>query len=1172
MRLLRMVLRGFKSFAQPTEIEFADGVTGIVGPNGAGKSNIADAVRWVLGEQSIRQLRGEKAADVIFAGTEDMRPKGAAEVTLVFDNPHELLLPDVAEVAVTRRLLRSGDSEYMINRRACRLKDIHLLFADTGLGKDSMAVIGQNRVDRILIGKPEERKAIFEEVAGITRYRMRKQDGLRKLHAAEQNMQRVQDVVQVYADRLEPLSARAETARRYHLWKQREQAALTTLAWQRWQNAQRKLTRAENECIHAEQALTAARTAVVAAQAERERRLAAEETEARQQRELEQARTMTQTRQERAKGEWQVAQERLERHAEEEKQATESLQAIETELAAGRAAIAETDARLSEVEKQYAAAVAAAQEAVQIAAQAEAAMQAYRQRCAAQEAAARDARQSIAERQAQAAATAKEIELMRDRARQEDARAAQYDDTLHGLQAALEEAIRTITEMHERLNAARHAAQAAKQRYEDCRSLRAQRQEEALRHRQAVQQHQERIRYLEHLANEYEGFGRATKMILQANAPWRDDCIGTVADILTVPAAYTTALDIALGARLQHLVVPEGATARAAIRYLQQRGGGRTTFYPLADIRGRELRPYEQAALREAGVCGSAAQCVTYDSAYDALVMYLLGGTMIVDTMETAQRLVTKYERRLRMVTLDGQLFQPGGSVTGGSTRQAELTVFGRRRELQSLQEELAALQAAPAIDIPSLESITAALAEAEETVRELTTAAVQAESRRAAAMAECRRVQELADAARADSAAARQRADTLAQACREESLLPQEEEVPSEAAPYTDDELAAYRQETTNRQVRCAKLEGDVARARENAAALAKREQELAARRHSHRERLAALAAETERLQARGQVCEEAFREATRAATAAAQAADAYYAEHGERRAAEQAANAAYDTLREAERDAQSAAELSRAKVTAARTETDERAAAFAATGYTADTIDSVRVEGTTPEIERTVVQAQREIAALGDVNPQAEEEYREAREQHSFYETQLADLAKARHGLQEVIDTIDREMERRFTEAFATVGTEFQRIFTHLFGGGEARLELVANEDDPVGGVEICIRPPGKKRQSLALLSGGERALSVIALLFAFQAVRPAPFCLVDEVDAALDDANVERFGRYLQSGRNDTQFIVITHRKQTMQAADRLVGVTMAQKGVSTLIAVDLANKEEHNELFG
>lgn len=1172
MRLLRMVLRGFKSFAQATEIEFVDGVTGIVGPNGAGKSNIADAVRWVLGEQSIRQLRGEKAADVIFAGTEDVRPKGAAEVTLVFDNPNELLLLDVAEVAVTRRLLRSGDSEYLINRRPCRLKDIHLLFADTGLGKDSMAVIGQNRVDRILIGKPEDRKAIFEEVAGITRYRMRKQDGLRKLRAAEQNMQRVRDVVQVYAEQLEPLAQRARTARKYHEWKRCHYAAATTLAWQRWQNAQRKLTRAENEAIKAEQVLTAAQTAVVQAQAERERRLAADAAEAQRQRALEQERTATQTREERAKGEWRAVETQIEQHAARRTEAEQALAEVREELAQSKAELAAAAEREDECGRAYREVHDEMQAAVRAAEEAENAMRDYRERRSAREAARRAAQEETARQQARAAAVAKEVELLTERIRRQKQELTAYDTRVQTLQAEASTAVTAAETAQRRLTSARRALQTAQAEYAACERLRAERQEEAMKRQREIERRQERADYLARLAREYEGFGRATKTVLQAHESWRRDCIGTVADVMTVPVAYTTAMDIALGARLQHVVVRDGQTAKEAVRYLQRRGGGRTTFYPLTDIRARTLNARETAALEEDGVIGSAAQCVTCDAAYAPLVGYLLGGTLIVDTMETAQALVKKYERRLRMVTLDGQLFQPGGSVTGGSTRQAETTVFGRRQEQQRLQDELQALAQAPAVEIPTLDGVSAARTAAEEALRRLTAEALQADARREGTAAETARIEDTIRTLRAECDENRERVAALTERTAV-TVHAQTDDAgdDTEAAPYTDDELAELRQRATRWQVRTAQAQGEIDRTRETRHNLNTKQQELLAQEQRQSAAVTAAAAESERLARRGETCRQELAAAAQAAADAARAAEAYYAAHGERREAEQAANAAYDKLREAERDAQSAAEVARAKVTAAREKTQERAQAFTATGCTAETIEDIRVDGTTPEIERQVAQAERAIASLGDVNPQAEEEYRQAQEQHQFYETQLEDLSRARHGLQDVINTIDREMEKQFTEAFATVGAEFQRIFMHLFGGGEARLELVPSEDDSVGGVEIFIRPPGKKRQSLSLLSGGERALTVIALLFAFQAVRPAPFCLVDEVDAALDDANVERFGRYLQSGRNETQFIVITHRKQTMQAADRLLGVTMAQKGISTVISVDLNAKEEHDELF-
>lgn len=1170
MRLLRMILRGFKSFAETTEIEFSPGVTAIVGPNGSGKSNIADAVRWVLGEQNIRQLRGEKSADIIFAGTETERARASAEVTLVFDNADGTLQPEMAEVSVTRRLLRSGDSEYFINKRACRLKDIHMLFADTGLGKDSMAVIGQNQVDRILVGKPEERKLIFEEVAGISGFKLRKAEGLRKLAEAERNMIRIHDVATVLATELEPMAKRAEETKKYLAWQKEKKELTATLAWQKYRSAQKQLTRAENDYLTAEQAVLAAQSALAKAEAERQEHLRQTEEENVQLRNLERTAAAAEKEQERLSGEYGIVRE-------SEKYASKR-------LAEDNAALASLQAQAEELAK----ALAAAREAVHTAESGlQAALaeeerterevvtsQADQERYLASERAREQAAAAHRERLADYASSRQSARRNAEWLAEEIEKIAAHSEEMAQEKAKLASKIKSDEELYAEWE---YDRQDRKERlaYKEEQLAKLKQREEALLKKEREREQRlrvvtDRCAYLERLAAEHEGFGRATKWVLDANEPWRQNCYGTVAELLDVPARYTTAIDIALGGAQQHLVVKDAETAQAAVRYLQRKNGGRTTFYPLRAIQPRGLAAQDAGILREDGVIGTADNLVRYDLAYRDVVNYLLARTVIVQDMDTARRLAKAYRYRVRMVTLDGQLFQAGGSVTGGSTRKAELTFFGRKQELAKLREEASRLRVPQAVEWPDTGAAEAEVETLREAIREadlkLATLAARLEEVKQYAV---RQEKEWASLRADQETKEGQKSDALQEVAAWEEKAERERAefiLPELAAMPDDNRLREWQEKLTQCRVAVAELRvrHEQALQAENTAAQneAKNREEVAnvkQRREEESANVADLRVRAEKL--RGE-----YDQAAAAAQEKRAACEAYYAAKEERFAAGKEAEAAYEKAQAAER----AAQITFAGLTEKRArmnaECEERLRELQELGYTETGVQEVLRKGNMSEIREQLAAVEEAIAALGPINPQAVEEYEAARERHELYTTQLADLQASRDKLQQVVKDIDRTMNRQFREAFAVVAEEFQRIFTHLFGGGTAKLEIVRGEEDGIGGVEIYIQPPGKKQQPLTLLSGGERALTVIALLFSFMAYRPAPFCLVDEVDAALDDANVERFRNYLRDGRKDMQFIVITHRKATMEAASVLQGVTMERKGISKMIAVDLQRYEE------
>ncbi len=1170
MRLSRMILRGFKSFADRTEIEFAPGVTAIVGPNGSGKSNIADAVRWVLGEQSIRQLRGEQSADIIFSGTETHRAKGSAEVTLIFDNADEGLMPDVAEVSVTRRLLRSGDSEFYINKRACRLKDIHMLFADTGLGKDSMAVIGQNKVDRILVGKPEERKLIFEEVAGISRFKLRKNEGLRKLAEAERNMVRVNDVVALLEEELEPLAERAKKAEKFaELQKEKEEIKLT-LTWQKYRSAERQLTRIENEYLRAQKQVIAAQTALTTAESLRQERLQQQEKEDATWRELEREASRLEQEGERVSGEYRMQTEQkayLEEKIDEIHNATDEAKRTIDELKKNisgkeksgeelllqlKNATAEEEAVRKELltsEAEQAAYLESEKER-------EALISAHQQRLAAAEAEKNTAlresswlEEEEGKLQLRYAELEKEVALLKQKT---DSDTEEYNAKVYDQKSR-----------RERLEYKQGVFTEAKQKEEEI--LRA---EQERINRLAVLE--ERCRYLERLAEEHEGFSRATKNILNATTKWRSQVVGTVADILDVPARYTTAIDIALGGALQHLVVRDGATATAAVRYLQNKRGGRTTFYPLTAMNPRGLSSQDAGALREDGVIGTADNCVNYDSEYRNVVVYLLGRTLIVRDMETARRLVKLYHARLRMVTLDGQLFQPGGSITGGSTKKTELTYFGRRRELAKLKEEAEKLRVPYPGEWPDTKTAAKEIETLEKIILQTDIELATAKAKIEEYNSFLRKKLEEYDFCAVDLDDLRERKQKNKDNIKkiEETIAREEESfvLPVQLDMPDGNELRARQEKLTQHKVLVAELhlrnEQLEAELKEDRAEVEKHERTVATNTKS------IFALEKKKAETQNKINELRIlhKETSIRAKEKRDSCESFYQAKEERRVKDREAEKEFDTLRRNERDAQVTCAGLREKTDFIREECKNRQEELAALGYTEDNIESILRQGNMNDMKQSLSRTEAAIVALGPVNPTAIEDFEAAKEKHEFYRKQLQDMEQAKIKLQEVLKDIELTMNKQFREAFVMVAEEFQRIFTHLFGGGVAKLEIVEAKDEPIGGVEIYIQPPGKKRQPLTLLSGGERALTVIALLFSFMAYRPAPFCLVDEVDAALDDANVQRFRNYLRDGRNDMQFIVITHRKTTMEAADVLQGVTMEEKGISKMIAVDLQRYEE------
>ncbi|MDD7070244.1 MAG: chromosome segregation protein SMC, partial [Megasphaera elsdenii] len=1111
MQLLKMELRGFKSFADKTTLTFDKGITAIVGPNGSGKSNISDAVRWVMGEQNVRQLRGQKSEDIIFAGTQTRRPQGAAEVSLYFDNSDHALDTEFTEVVVTRRLFRSGDSEYYINRRPCRLKDIHILFADTGIGQDSMAVIGQNRVDRILNSKPEERRVIFEEVAGISRFKGRKADGLRKIAETERNLERIRDLMSVLEERLEPLQEQAETLQKFRCLDSERLAYEGTVTLQELRNSERLLAKAENGRMTAEAEEQKAARELAAAEGKRKALLDAMAADDEKLRHLDEQAMVVHNELDSLVHRREACRQRQAELAENEAQAgadaeqlqqrqnawqeqKEALQAQKAqkaaELEAARQALALTQTLFGQAEAKAEAAAKALQERVD--ANSKRSRDAFMLRRDSEDLRRRLEENDAACQQALQQWEEKKKALKEAEARHQEAGTQQKD--WQEKAAAFEEQALSL----------RHDARAKGQRLK-------QGEEEYRRLRGDIDAAAQRMRVLQSMEQEHEGLGRAVKVVLTASQPWRSRLCGAVGELCQIPSKFAVAIDVALGGAVRYVVAEDETSAKRAISYLKEKKAGRTTFLPLDTLRGRTRTADEERAAGEPGMLGFASDVISYEPKYEKVFSSLLGKTLLADTMDTGSAVARKYGHRLRIVCLDGTQFNAGGSLTGGSTRNQEGSLISRRALLQELQEtcrcgqqRLEALLAEGKDLRQQAEGAERDLAQAEEGLRQARQAADQARwqaGQEEKALADIR--QTLAAFDERVEKLEKDRADMQARLVEKEAALSAMETGPAADVQQWQDacdaaraEAAQCRQTLTERQIAVAKLTEQVRHGDDQLRQHDTWQQELTAQEQALSQRRQDL---VRRQEEAARLLTELSKNITvkEADTVRCdQAKEAFYRTRNESLKKSQALDGVVADLRRRHQEWQQrchAAEVQLEKYKGDISHHEER---LAMQGLSRQEAMERRRQGSLKELHDKVASLKAQITALGTINPAAEDEYKTALEKRDFYVRQCDDLKESRERLRTVVAEIDAAMAEQFAKAFKEIGVHFQDIFSRLFGGGTAHLALTDKEHILEAGVEIYIRPPGKKQQSLTLLSGGERALTVIALLLAFLAYHPAPF----------------------------------------------------------------------------
>lgn len=1180
MKLIRLILQGFKSFADRTTIDFAEGMTVIVGPNGCGKSNISDAVRWVLGEQNVRNIRGQKAEDIIFSGSEKRKAKNAAMVSLILDNSgHELPL-DTAEVSITRKIFRNGDSEFYINKRSCRLKDIQELLANTGIGKGSMVIIGQNQVDRILSARPEERRVIFEEVAGISKYRMKKVDGLRKLEKASANTERVLDLKAVMEEQSEPLRVEAEKARKYCALQKEKKTGAVTAALLKLSVARRMMARYENDQIRLEE--------------KKQEAMARLEEVGRLQKQLENEMGGHQkalsaasgeladkkAQAEQLRGDCRVQEENLKHASEElnrlteqredEQQARlecredheacrEELEAVQAELQSGREhleAIKQQKELLEEKllasKAEYARQLQATQESI---AQHERLVQEKNHR---------------EEDKNRLAGEAQAHEMRWKVLEEECSKLKEEKAELTRKHLELEAKLSQLTEKGKEDAAARDKAENI--RYEMLRRLNERQAEE--------KQVQLRRKDLEKQMEEHVNFSHTTRTVLQASEAWSQHIIGPLGELIRVPEKYTAAAEIALGSMISNLVVDTSETAQTIISWLKNRHAGRTTFYPLDSMSGYPVREILQAA-REPGICGIAASLFEHDEKISGIMQSILGRILIAEDMDAARRTAKKYRYRFRIVTLDGQVVNAGGSMTGGSMRKKDNTYFGRKSEIKklaakekALHEEIGQQRAAKEKQDALCESLLAAITREREEWQNRSIEAASMKTRLEGMEKELAGKEETAQMEKNSLEMARSQWEQADQACRQlceqlkHAQKPGKQPEKDEKSAQLQDKVNALNEQITDARVQLTRAESNVAQKQEEINKLVETDEEsgrtLERLQEAIEKKKQAVSDINVRLKAQKKQCEEADQH-WKVMEQKRQILEQQAGDFSRRRIA---LDEDWKKVQAQYAEADSRMSGLDARLESFRNDESRELDTLTSMGLTEKTAESFRIKGSGEDIKKMLASVEKRIAELGNVNPQGEAEYEEHMEKLAFYDKQLDDLRKSEEGLQKIVHEIDDAMTAQFKQAFAKINVEFGRIMKVMFRGGKGHLDLTDKVNPLNGGIELYLQLPGKKTQSLTLMSGGERALTVCALLLSFMAYSPAPFCFLDEIDAALDDANVERYGRMIEDYKKKTQFIIISHRKKTMEFADTLQGVTMAEKGVSSLITVRVSDyiKEE------
>ena len=1162
MYLKSIEVHGFKSFANKILFEFHNGITGIVGPNGSGKSNVADAVRWVLGEQRVKQLRGASMQDVIFSGTENRRPLSYAYVAITLDNGDRQLNVDYNEVTVARRVYRSGESEYLINGTTCRLKDVYELFYDTGIGKEGYSIIGQGQIERILSGKPEERRELFDEAAGIVKFKRRKATAQKKLEDERQNLLRVSDILAELEKQVGPLEKQAEKAR--HYLKKREELKEYDV----------NMFLMDMERIQEDLKSLGEKTEIVEGELQESNRsyanIRAEYAQMEQ--------DMQQTDDRLA-----ALREKLGNHTVQKGKLEGQINVLNEQIHGARQSEEHFKARQQAIEKDR-------RERLE-----------QRASCQKEKRQLDDQTKSLEEQKSQVMAKYQEIqeEIARCTRKIEDgkteiiellnnkasikARQQRYDTMQEQINIRKAEMNKRLLEQkseeEELQSMLEEYGQSYQKARETCQNLESELQQDNARYHRE----KSRLESLINIAERYDGYGNSIRRVMERKES-EPGLLGVVADLIQVDRQYEIAIETALGGSLQNIVTDDENTAKKMIGYLKQNRFWRATFLPLTSV-GKRPVSVNQAALKEPGVIGIGSELVRADRRFAGLKTYLLGRTYVVDTIDHAVLLARKYQYSLRIVTLEGESLSPGGSMTGGAFKNTS-NLLGRKREIEDLQRETEKLEHTLAGHKSRLEDISTARELLKEEIRQKEENLKQAMLKQNTEEMNLERIRE--QKAENDSRFAslqlesREMERQLSEINESREQIREELQAAGKREREIEEETGEYRQILERQHKFAQESQNDVSRVQLEEANLQQKAEFL-------KENLSRIASEIRKLeedlreadQERGQsqtdICQKEREieelakamedseinrrkleeEMVRGQKAREEMSVKY---KGFFQKQEELSKRIHDLDKEMYRLGSQKEKLNES----AEHQNSYMWEEYELTFHNAMALR--REELNNPgEMKKRIAQIKDEIRKLGDVNVNAIEDYRNLSERYVFMKTQHDDLVEAEKTLLDIIEELDTGMRRQFMEKFAQIQKEFDKVFKELFGGGKGTLELVEDEDILECGIRIIAQPPGKKLQNMMQLSGGEKSLTAISLLFAIQNLKPSPFCLLDEIEAALDDSNVGRFARYLHKLTSHTQFIVITHRRGTMAAADRLYGITMQEKGVSTLVSVNLIEED-------
>jgi chromosome segregation protein len=1184
MFLKQLEVMGFKSFAERISVEFVPGVTAVVGPNGSGKSNIIDAIRWVLGEQSAKSLRGSKMEDVIFAGSDSRKALNIAEVTLVLDNEDGALPIDYSEISVTRRVYRSGDSEYLLNKQPCRLKDIIELFMDSGLGKEAFSIISQGKVEEILNSKPEERRTIFEEAAGVLKYKSRKKKAESKLFETQENLNRVNDILHELEGQVEPLKIQASMAKDY-LEKKEElekfEVALTVYDIEDLHKQWEKLSIDFEQHGREELALSARIQKKESVLAQTRDKIAALDESVTA---LQEVLLSTSEELEKLEGRKQVLIERKKNSSTNETQLKQTIEETTARLAqlSSEKNILQKDYQEIEADVTVLKEELSAKQNqfMHYSENIEEIIESYKS--------------DYIEKLNQQAAAKNEIQNLQQQLEQQSSRSGRleaenekYVQQRDELQKNHKQLSKELEQQKEEIEGHIHLYREEQKQLESVRNKYEKHEKTLYQAFQYLQQAKSRKEMLEELEDDYSGFFQGVKEILKARDTVLTGIEGAVAELVNVPKQYETAMETALAASMQHIVVAAEEDGRKAIAYLKKNQYGRATFLPMNVMKGKSIPASQLSVLKgHHSFIGVGSELISFDPRYGMIMSNLLGNVLITKDLKGANEIAKMIQYRYRLVTLEGDVVNPGGSMSGGTVKQKKNSLLSRKGELEEMKEKLAAMETQTEQLQVQVKSLKEECGFRERKLEEMRVSGERLRMREQELLSQLRENElsrrnmderlSLYDLEKKDFTSIKEKHDIRTEElnCLLENIKLEIDDLDKKIEKLT---LQKNSERTSKDALsdEISDLKASLAARNEQLVNTRKQLQRLEENRAETEKRLETLKDDLLWLQTEmkdnfsGE--KQLIKQAEKCAVQKTETTQLISVRRDERLKLQESVDEEELELKEMKRQHKGlviALKDEEVKINRLDVELENRLnhlrEEYMLSFEAAKEDYPLTIE--VDEARRKVKLVKLALEELGTVNIGAIDEYERVKERYEFLLEQKEDLTEAKDTLYRVINEMDTEMIRRFDQTFSAIQVEFGDVFKALFGGGRAELKLTDPSDLLNTGVDIVAQPPGKKLQNLGLMSGGERALTAIALLFSILKIRPVPFCILDEVEAALDEANVQRFSQYLKRFSDDTQFIVITHRKGTMEEAHVLYGVTMQESGVSKLVSVRLQETHE------